>query len=105
VPHHQLGHLEALLFGFRALRVDLRFAACLLGRRLECAQAAHFVHDSFGFELALQALERAVDWLSLTDLYFWHFVNSLLSMAGCKYLKNGPRRYGNGLDASIGDFD
>lgn len=66
---------EAML-RLRALRVGLGLAARFLGRRLEGAQAAHFIHDALGFEFALQTLERAIDGLTFADDYFWHGILS-----------------------------
>src|SRR2546423_1291710 len=55
-----------------ALGVVLRFAAVLLIRRLESAQTAHFFENALGIKLVLQPLERAIDWLTFANQYFWH---------------------------------
>ena len=65
------GDIEAH-FVLGATSIDLRLAASLLRRSLVCAQSAHFIENAFGVELALQALESAVDWLAFTDNNFWH---------------------------------
>src|SRR5438309_8604857 len=55
-----------------ALGVVFRFAAVLLVRRLESAQTAHFFENALGIKLVLQPLERAIDWLTFANEYFWH---------------------------------
>jgi hypothetical protein len=70
----RLGGIEAE-FRFRALRVGLGFATRLLGGRLKRPEASHFVHDSLGVELALEAFKSAVDRLSFANDYFRHVVS------------------------------
>ena len=65
------GDIEAH-FVLGATRIDLRLAACLLRRSLVGAQTAYLIENAFGVELALQALESAIDWLAFTDNNFWH---------------------------------
>jgi hypothetical protein len=60
-----LRHIEAVLLSFCAFGVQLRLTARLFRGCLEGAQTAHFIHDSLGFELALEALESAVNGFSL----------------------------------------
>jgi hypothetical protein len=58
--------------GPAALGIRLHFAAVLLIRRLERAQSAHFLENTFRIELVLQPLQRAVDRLTFANEYFWH---------------------------------
>ncbi len=85
----ELAHVETEL-GLGALGVGLGFALGALRRRFKRAQTANFIHDSFGFELAFQPLERAIDGFSFAYGNFGHFILlSWLSVAVFA-LKKGP---------------
>src|SRR5690606_19131536 len=55
-----------------ALRSGARLALFALGGGFECAAAAHFLKDSFGVELGLEALEGAIHGFAFLDVHSTH---------------------------------